>query len=104
LIYYTVTAQVRDDLVLLYESYMIDRHIPDLMATGIFTGATISRGEAGAYRTDYTFADRTMLDRYIAEHAPRLRGHFNETFPEGVTLSRSVWETLRTFSGEPHSV
>ena len=98
MIVYTVSAAVREDLVESYESYMIGRHIPDVMATGLFVGATIARGEPGRYRVDYRLADRASFDRYIAAYSAELRDHFNQHLPEGVELSRSMWETAATYA------
>ena len=40
---YEVTANVEPELAEAYERFMIDRHIPDLMATGEFASATLGR-------------------------------------------------------------
>ena len=97
MINYSILAEVPADVKDAYESYMIDRHIPDLMETRLFTGASISRGENGQYRIDYFLANMQDYDRYIAEHAPRLREHFEEQFAGRVKTSRRVWETLREY-------
>ena len=39
MISYEVTIEVRDDLKARYEVYMRERHIPDLLQTGLFAGA-----------------------------------------------------------------
>lgn len=88
MITYEITATVRDDLIDAYERYMRDRHIPDLMGTGSFAGASLSRSSPGCYRIRYEVRGREELDEYLAKHAPRLRRHFTETFPSGVELSR----------------
>ena len=95
---YSIVARVRPDLVDAYESYMLDRHIPDLLETGMFTGASVSRGGSGEYRIDYFLHGRDEFDRYINEFAPALRAHFAEKFPVGVELDRSVWDEVRIFS------
>ncbi len=54
------------------------------------------------YRIRYEAHDGAALDRYLAEHAPRLRAHFDARFPEGVRLSREVWtvvQALRAAAG-----
>lgn len=94
MISYEITAAVSEALIGEYESYMIGRHIPDVLATGCFTGASVARGEPGEYRISYLASDRATLDRYFADHAPWLRDHFSTQFPSGVTLSRHVWQTL----------
>ena len=98
MISYEITAEVSESLIGEYESYMIDRHIPDVLATGCFTGASISRGEPGEYRISYLASDRATLDRYFADHAPQLRDHFNKQFPSGVSLTRDVWQKLEEWS------
>jgi hypothetical protein len=91
---YEITATARPDLCDAYERYMRDRHIPDLMRTGAFIAATFSRSAAGRYRIRYEARSREHLDAYLAQHAPRLRQHFNDTFPAGVELLREEWTVL----------
>lgn len=100
MISYEVTAVVSEPLISEYESYMVERHIPDVLSTGCFTGAGMSRGDPGTYRVSYIARDRTTLDRYITDHAPALRDHFNQHFPDGVELSRKVWETIEEWPRE----
>lgn len=94
MITYEITATVRADLCDAYERYMRDRHIPDLLATGSFAGATIARSSPGRYRIRYEAHDRESLERYLGEHAPRLRRHATDTFPEGLQLTREEWTVL----------
>ena len=91
---YEVTATVRADLSEAYERYMRERHIPDVLATGAFVGASFSRSAPGRYRVRYEAHGREALDGYLADHAPRLRQHFADTLPDGVTLSREEWDVL----------
>ncbi len=94
MITYEVTATVRDDLRTRYEVFMRERHIPDVLLTGLFLGAHILRADDGRFRTRYELADRPALERYLATHAARLRADFHAHFPEGVELSRDVWNGL----------
>ena len=91
---YEITASVRPDLCGAYEDYMRDRHIPDLLATGAFAGATISRSAPGRYRVRYEAFSREALDGYLATHAAGLREHFATTFPEGIEVTREEWALL----------
>jgi len=93
---YEVTAIVRADLVDAYEAYM-HRHIPELLATGKFVAATFGRSSGNRYRTRYEARDQQSVDRYVAEDAPRLRADFAKHFPNGVELTREVWQTLETW-------
>lgn len=100
MITYEITATVADELLDRYEKYMIERHIPDLLATGAFSGATFSRSSPGRYRIRYEAHSREALDEYLKEHAPRLRAHMLESFPDGVELFREEWEVLDVFKSE----
>ena len=94
MITYEVTASVDPDLVPAYEEYMRTRHIPDLLATGCFIGASFSRAEGSRYRMRYEAPDQAALDRYVADHAPRLREHVHLVFPSGIRLERETWTVL----------
>ena len=98
MITYEITATVRADLSDEYERYMIDRHIPDLLATGSFEGASLSRSADGRFRMRYESRDREAFDHYLAEHASSLRQHVADTFPDGVELSREEWEQIQTWT------
>jgi hypothetical protein len=94
---YEITAIVRADLCDAYEAYMRDNHIPQLLETGAFAGATLSRSSPGRYRTRYEAHSREALDHYLIKHAPRLREHFAKTFPTGIDLAREEWDILETW-------
>jgi hypothetical protein len=94
---YEITATVRKNLCQAYESYMLTRHIDDLMRTKHFVSATFSRSKPGRYRIRYEAADRSSLEKYLSEDAPRLREHLSKTFPDGIDLSREEWEVMGTF-------
>ena len=57
-----------------------------------FTGASFARSELGRYRVRYEAATREALDRYLSEHAPRLRADST-----GVQLTREVWKTVQVW-------
>jgi hypothetical protein len=97
MVIYEITAIVRADLVEKYEEYMRERHIPDLLETGYFLAASISRSEENRYRIRYEARGQNALDEYLKSHAARLRGDFLEHFPEGVEVSREVWEVLESW-------
>lgn len=100
---YEITATVDQELCADYERYMCGRHIPDLLATGAFVGASISRSSPGRYRVRYEAHDRAALDAYLRDHAPGLREHFMSTFPSGVQLSREEWTVLERWPGDAGS-
>jgi len=92
---YEVTTVVSLPLVDAYELFMRLRHIPDILATGCFRGAVLTRAGPGRYRVRYEASNEADLQRYLAEHAPRLREDFGSHFPEGVTVSREAWVSLQ---------
>jgi len=94
---YEITTTVREDLIDAFETFMIGRHIPDLMATECFSGANFSRSESGRYRMRYEAHDREALDRYLNKHAATLREHMKETFPGGIEITREEWEVIAAF-------
>jgi hypothetical protein len=95
---YEITATVTRDLAEAYERYMLDKHMPDLLATGCFLSATMSTSEAGRYRFTYEAQDKEMLDRYLTTFARDLRQDHADHFPEGVASEREIWRVLGTFN------
>jgi hypothetical protein len=93
-IIYEITATVDAPFREKFETYMRETHIPDLLKTGAFLGASISKAEPGIFRMSYEARSRNELDRYLKEHAPALRKDAEEHFPEGVELSRAEWTVL----------
>ncbi len=87
-ILYEVTVSVSDELASEFERYMTEKHIREVIDTGCFISATFARNENGSFRTSYVALDRDSLDRYLAEHADRLRADFAEHFPTGADATR----------------
>lgn len=99
MITYEITAQVRSDLVKEYETYMRERHINDVLATGFFASASFSRSTDGHYRIRYEAFDQASLDAYLKDSAPGLRKHFTDHFPDGIELTRENWNVLEVWPG-----
>ncbi len=97
MIIYEITAKVRADLVEKYEKYMLETHIPDLLETGFFSGARISRSTENRYRIQYEAHNQKALDEYLKTEATRLREDFLAHFSEGVEVSRENWEVLQNY-------
>jgi Domain of unknown function (DUF4286) len=97
---YEVTTTVEPFLVDAYERYMREEHIPDLLATGCFHRASLTRSEPGRYRVRYESATQSDLDRYLATHAARLRDDFASHFPQGISVSREVWVAIQTWDAQ----
>ena len=95
---YEVSATVQPQLVAKYERYMLERHIPDVLASGCFLGASLLKAGDGRYRIVYSVSGEEVLRQYLDEHAPALRADFAHHFPTGVELSRENWSVLRTWN------
>ena len=92
---YEVTIHLDDpSLAPALEGYMRDRHIAEVLATGCFADGRLERSAPDDYRTRYTVASQEDLDRYVAEHAPRLRADFLQHFPSGLRVARAVWNEV----------
>jgi hypothetical protein len=100
MIIYEITATVRADLIEAYEEYMRETHIPDLLATGFFSGARLMRAGENRYRIQYEARDPKALDEYLNTEATRLRADFLAHFAEGIELARENWEVLRIWNEE----
>jgi len=98
MIIYEVSGTVSREFVPEYEHYMRERHIPDVLATGSFSGAAMARAGENRYRILYECADDATLRQYLDEHAPALRADFAKHFPMGVELSRDVWHVLERWT------
>jgi predicted enzyme related to lactoylglutathione lyase len=80
-----------------FEDYMAERHLPDMMATGCFLSATLSRS-GDRFQMMYTAADRAAIDRYLAEHGELLRADNLMRFPVGVEITRQLWDVMAEFN------
>jgi hypothetical protein len=97
-VFYEVSASVRDDLRPRYESYLRERHIREVLATGCFLGARLERATSGSFRVRYEAASRESVDRYLETHAARLRADVLAHFPDGIEWQRECWSALESFS------
>ena len=95
MIIYEVTAIVEARLAETWERYMRQQHIPDILASGCFQSADLTRATPGRYRIRYEASTDEDLERHPATHAARLREDFASRFPEGVVLSREEWTAVQ---------
>ena len=95
---YEVTAVVEHELAEEWERYMREQHIPDVLATGWFTRASLIRAQGGRYRISYHAESTADLDGYLAQSAPALRADFAARYPGGVALTRENWELVQEWA------
>lgn len=93
---YEITAIVATDSVAEYERYMVDRHIPDVLATGRFAAAFIARN-GNEYRIGYHCNSQADMDQYFANDAEHLRADFESHFRDKVSITRNVLDIVALF-------
>ncbi|MDX1314183.1 MAG: DUF4286 family protein [Eudoraea sp.] len=100
MIIYNVTINIDENVQQSWLEWMRNVHIPDMLATGKFTEAKMSRvlvdEEMGGitYSVQYTALNRESLQRYYDEDAPRLRRDTQELFGDKFVAFRTELEVL----------
>lgn len=97
MIRYEVRVIVRADLAPAFETYMGEKHLPEILATGCFATIRFERAEDGAFRSCYEARTRAALDHYLTAHTARFREDFQAHFPDGCEVRREVWEEVQAF-------
>ena len=97
---YNVTINIDDSVHDDWLNWMRDRHIPDMLATGKFTHAKMTKilveEEMGgtSYSVQYTTKDRDTLDAYYKEDAERMRGDGLKLFADKFVAFRTALEVV----------
>ena len=97
---YNVTVNIEDSVHDQWLSWMKDKHIPDMLATGKFTKALMCKvkveEEMGGttYATQFTAKDKTTLDQYFKEDAPNLRAEGLRLFADKMLAFRTELEMV----------
>lgn len=96
---YEITATVAPNLASDFEQFMTERHIPDVLATGKLAAAFFARA-GNEYRIGYHCSSKSDLDEYLAKDAESLRAEFGSRFPEGISLTRNIFNIVALFPGQ----
>lgn len=100
MIIYNVTINIDEKVQQAWLDWMQSTHIPEMLATGKFIEAKMSRvlvdEEMGGitYSVQYTALNREMLQRYYDEDAPRLRQDTQERFGGQFVAFRTELDVL----------
>jgi hypothetical protein len=91
---YEVTLEIAPKLEAAYAEWL-PPHIKEVLATGCFSQARRYRIEGAAgepirWTTHYLALSRQDLERYLKEHAPRLRQHGLDRFGADFIPSRRI--------------
>jgi len=79
-------------------------HVADVLAGGATSAELVQLDDPPlAWEVRYRFPSRTVFERYLAEHAPRLRAEGLARFPveRGVSYRRSVGIVQKRFPKQP---
>lgn len=102
---YNVTLNVEDEVLEDWLKWMKEVHIPDVLQTGLFTGATFSRlmveEELGTtYSIQYRLKDMESFQLYQEMYSPGLQAEHLKRY-EGKTVAfRTVMEVVAEFTAE----
>ena len=97
---YNVTINVENTIREPWLEWMQQTHIPDMLATGIFSEARLCRvcveEETGGttYAVQYKAESEEALGLYYREHAARLRGDAHARFGERAVAFRTELEIV----------
>lgn len=99
MIVYSVTVNVEDSIHHDWLSWMKNKHIPDVMATGFFTSyrflKVINRDkeeEGSTYNIQYSCASMADLHHYQIKHAPALQKEHTERYEDKFVAFRTLLE------------
>lgn len=99
MIVYSVTVNVDEEIHQDWLAWMKNKHIPDVIATGIFTEyrmlRVISRndGEEGtSYNIQYSCPSMADLHQYQAKHAPALQKEHSDRYENKFVAFRTLLE------------
>lgn len=103
MVIYEVNLVIDAEIAEAYGAWL-GEHIEAILAIEGFVSADWEVGEEGPagkalWSVRYTLRDRAALDRYYAEHAPRMRADGLERFGDRFSASRRVLELRRRYPG-----
>lgn len=97
---YNVTTNIEESVHEEWLLWMQKTHIPEVLATGKFLSAKMSKvlveEDMGGitYSVQYTTVDKTTLQKYYTEDAPRLRDEPLKRFPNKFVSFRTELEII----------
>jgi gamma-glutamylcyclotransferase (GGCT)/AIG2-like uncharacterized protein YtfP len=97
---YNVTVNIESAVHDQWVSWMREFHIPEMISTGKFIQATLSRvlidEETGGitYSVQYRCLNREVLEAYYLEDAPRMRLQVQKKFPDRFVAFRTEMQII----------
>jgi hypothetical protein len=99
MILYNVTVNIEPDALSEWLDWMKTVHIPDVLATGLFTEhrffrvASTEHGEGHTYSIQYFLESMDEYEAYKTHHAPRLQKEHAERFANRYVAFRTLLES-----------
>lgn len=102
-IIYNVTINVSEPRVEEWLQWMRNEHIPQMLGTGVFLGATLVRvlgyEEGGkTYAVQYRCDSMQNFERYEREFASQLQARSAEVFGQDAQAFRTILEVVEMFA------
>jgi hypothetical protein len=100
MIIYNVTVNIDADVHDEWLQWMLEKHIPDVLDTGLFLDARMSKmlieeeGDGITYSIQYTLDSMNEMRKYEEEHAPRLRDEYNRRYEGKFGIFRTMMEVV----------
>jgi len=102
MIIYNVTVSVEESISEDWLIWMQDVHIPEVMATGVFSKSQINRvivqGDSGnTYAIAYTCASMKNLHQYQVKYAPELQQKHIARYGDKAVAFRTLMEVIKEY-------
>jgi hypothetical protein len=100
MVLYNVTVKVNRAAEQAWLKYMQETHIPEVLATGHFTGYRLCRlldqpeEDDPTYAVQYECKSLHKLNHYTVHHAPALREDMNQKFKDMFVSFRTAMEIV----------
>lgn len=99
MIIYNVTTNIQNGVHDEWLKWMKEIHIPQVLATGKFIDAKLSRvvvqeDSGKTYSVQFTCENRELLQQYYREHAPNLRADSLRLFADQALSFRTELEVI----------
>ena len=97
---YNVTIKVHNAIHTEWLSWLQEEHIPRVLETGCFTGATVMRllevddTEGPTFAVQYQVESKALYNQYIERFAGRMRQEFIEKWGDQFVAFRSLMQVV----------
>ena len=100
MIIYSVTVSLDPRVEEEWKKWMVSKHIPDVMKTGMFIDKKMTKviegHEEGTinYNIQYLCESKEKLDEYSEKHAPKLQEEHTERYKDKFIAFRTILEVI----------